>query len=341
MGTLEWIKKRKKEKSEKYGEAAMDSRKRRGLPQEYNEPKKKTQSIVQKQQEMTLERAPGKSPNIQKTIYGTEFDVNLPIVNTDFQSKKDYEQARRMQDLTSSSGLLPSQEREEARKREQEITGQSIETAREIPMQNPKETAAMLEEAGFAEPGPLFEVSAATGLATAATDLFEKIKGGTATPEEIAYARQKYNLNELDFEIIKSGKAQVNSLSQWSEGIPLVGKLRFRGVGFSLGVSDLVGASPTKKADDFMDNLDSLKGNIDTWADGALANPSLAASYSGLIKDAEQEVLILESKIKLMTIQSGVLQSEPERVNDIEARITDIKSKIQIKRNSLILAGLY
>jgi len=69
-----------------------------------------------------------------------------------------------------------------------------------------------------------------------------------------------------------------------------------------------------KKVDELLSNQADLKDNIILWADLAKANPAAASSYINLINDAEVEVSKLESRIKLLTIQSPDLQANPEEI---------------------------
>lgn len=135
-------------------------------------------------------------------------------------------------------------------------------------------------------------------------------------------------LNAMDIQTLQSGKAEINAFSQFVEAIPIVGKLRIRGAGISIGVSDFTGKSPTGKVDEL---LKLMKQNVDNASDYATigaGNPALADFYKDDIKEIEQTILALESQIKLLSIQSPAIQSEPENADLLMGEIQNHKNTL-------------
>ena len=141
-------------------------------------------------------------------------------------------------------------------------------------------------------------------------------------------AAQMLGLNELDVQTLQQGKAEINAFSQFIEAIPLVGKLRVRGPGFSIGISDITGKSPSGKIDDLLRLMQSNINNAVDYANTGINNPALADFYTDEIKEIEQEVLLLESRIKLLSIQSPSVQSEPENSDLLMAQIQNHKNTL-------------
>ena len=215
-------------------------------------------------------------------------------------------------------GLTPQdiQERNlaEAQTKQQEIAQAPVDVAREIPR-------AELTEKGVP-----------TELEEEKTKLFRRIRKGEASPDEIKTATERFDLNDVDLEVIKSGEADVSKMGQLIETLPFIPRELKKFVpAFS---------SPSKKVTDIQATLVKTNDNINLWSDLAASNPQTASRYIKLIKDAEKEVLRMESRIKIMTIQSPDLQANPEQITLIEASITEIKTTAQEKREMLMLLGL-
>ena len=149
-------------------------------------------------------------------------------------------------------------------------------------------------------------------------------------------AAQMLGLNELDVQTLQQGKAEINAFSQFIEAIPLVGKLRTpRALGFSIGIADITGKSPSGKIDDLLRLMQSNVNNAVDYANTGINNPALADFYTDEIKEIEQEVLLLESRIKLLSIQSPSVQSEPENSDLLMAQIQNHKNTLTISKLKL------
>lgn len=146
-------------------------------------------------------------------------------------------------------------------------------------------------------------------------------------------AAQMLGLNELDVQVLQQGKAEINAFSQFIEAIPIVGKLRARGAGFSIGISDITGKSPSGKVDDLLRLMQQNVNNAVDYANTGINNPALADFYTDEIKEIEQNILLLESRIKLLAIQSPSIQSEPENSDAL-------MQQIQSHKNTLTTAKL-
>jgi hypothetical protein len=174
------------------------------------------------------------------------------------------------------------------------------------------------------------EIAAQTGFDS---DTFRKIQEGTATMEERNKAIRNFNLNEMDLSIIMAGEADVSRLSQVADSLG----------GFLPGSARRyvpLLSTPTKKTFEIKDNLKSTQSNIDLWTAQAAVNPAAAGRYVQLIANAENEVLRMESRIKLLTIQSPALQANPEEIDNIMIEITNTKTKVQAGREQLQLMGI-
>ena len=166
--------------------------------------------------------------------------------------------------------------------------------------------------------------------------LLDKIAKGEGTPEEIAML----GLTPLDLEILQSGQANINRLGQFAEGIGILGRIKTPGgVGVPrIGVSDFIGITPSKKVDMLLKDLRDLDGNLETDSQKAQLNPFLLNGYISDVKEAEQTALELQSRIKLLYIQSPSLQSDPDNIDRVMAEIDDALDKIELRKLKLGIA---
>lgn len=157
-----------------------------------------------------------------------------------------------------------------------------------------------------------------------------KNEGITSIDPETIEALQ---LNDLDLQNLAEGQANVNKLSQLIEGFPLIGKLRIRVPGFNFGIADLTGTSPSKKVQELKNSIDKSKELIQSSLSSAQENPALAVQYKNQAQDQYNEILKLESRLKLTAIQSPEIQADPQIIKDIMKEITEIK---QVSAGTLV-----
>lgn len=141
----------------------------------------------------------------------------------------------------------------------------------------------------------------------------------------------KLELNKLDIELLKSGEVEVGALSQLVEGIPFVnqGARKFGG-------SAIIPTVPSQRIDDLDQKITVMGNTIRDYRMAAARNPTRADQYLDMIDRSEREIRNAESRIKLLIIQSPILQNSPEEVEVIQEninrnlnRIGDAKLAIQ------------
>jgi len=163
------------------------------------------------------------------------------------------------------------------------------------------------------------------------TDYTKMMNETGLTPEEITtnpLMRDilKLQLNDIDMQVLLSGEVKIGVFGQLIESIPLMGKL---------GRYVSIGELPEEKVDAMISTIDELENQIADDASFAVSNPMMAGSYIKQIKEIEKKILVLESKVKLTTMQSPILQGNPERVNEIMEKMTGIKTDIHQTKTNL------
>jgi hypothetical protein len=149
------------------------------------------------------------------------------------------------------------------------------------------------------------------------------------SPDPVMQRLLNLQLNEMDVQNLEAGNAQVSTLGQLIEGLPVLGRVNARYLG--------IGNTPSAQVQTMMTTMGDLQKSIDDASANAAANPSMTNAYINQVKEAESKVLQLESKIKLMTIQSPDLQSDPEQVISIMTKISNMKESILASKNKLLI----
>ncbi len=177
-------------------------------------------------------------------------------------------------------------------------------------------------------------IAQAEALAKAEADqrLINKISRGEATPEEIQKATGRFNLTDFDLAVIKSGDVQINALNSKIDSLQafLPREARKFVPLFS---------APSKEVEE---NLELLKKTRDALFTNyeMLQNGIAIEDNRRQVRENEQSILKYQSIIKLMTIQSGALQSNPEQVTSIEKDVQAILQEINLKRAEFGLLGI-
>lgn len=167
------------------------------------------------------------------------------------------------------------------------------------------------------------------GGAISATGLFNKIKTGQELTTEEESQIEQLSLTQPDFDLIKRGDANIKVLSQLIEGLPIFGKLRWRGPGISISIADLAGTSPGTKVSRLMKLIETTGGNMQEEIIKFQTTGDPFWLSSALEK--QDKFLELERTLKLIAIQSPEVQGNPELMDEINQKIA------AIKRNTLAL----
>ena len=187
---------------------------------------------------------------------------------------------------------------------------QGFPTGREIPLGNVSQQSNI-----SLAPGNLFQ-------SQEASRVLEKLASGKELePEEISML----GLNDLDIEMINQGKFKVSRLSQTLESIN-IGRKKLPFIGIS--IASLVSDTPSEKVDDLIKTIQSNVDLSNQYLVAAQANPFAKAQYLSLVEDINQKILELESRIKLLTIQSPELRANPDKVDIITNTISSAKTTL-------------
>lgn len=140
----------------------------------------------------------------------------------------------------------------------------------------------------------------------------------------------KLKLNERDIDILKEGKADVSNLASTAEGLPIVSSVtKFTG-------GALTPTSAYAKISDLRKSVSTLYSSMEGWTESINKNPENADQYSDLVDEAEQELLNAQSRIKLLVIQSPILQNSPEEVETIQKELDKALIKSAKIRSQII-----
>ena len=274
-------------------------------------------------------------------------DKKLEMVNTELARRQELiklglrEPSKLEQARAEILGVTPEQRAAEEQKSEaakeekvsEEISQQPVETAREIPIGEQPVISPFEKVPVFRD---IFKPEA-TAQAAEAKRTINRLREGGFTNEEIQRMSSDPNiaalgLNELDLEVIRKGEASVSNFGEFIETTPIIPR---KIKAWVAGVT-----APSEKVNELKKNVGKASENIILWSDSAKNNPRFASRYIKLIEAEEQNILRLESRIKLISLQSPDLQANPEQINLNMAEITNVKTTIQNKRNELSLLGL-
>jgi len=138
--------------------------------------------------------------------------------------------------------------------------------------------------------------------------------------------------SELDFEVLKSGEAKASKLGTLVESIPFLGGLARKYGG------NLI-QTPSSDIDDILGELTTIDGDIKLQQTYA-ANGGDPTTIFTNMKNYEDRISWLESKIKLLTAQSPELRANPEEVDKIMQQIQGIYSHITSARTAVTQAAI-
>ena len=154
--------------------------------------------------------------------------------------------------------------------------------------------------------------------------LFNKIaRGEKLTRDEKAMA-DKLALNNLDFKVLQDGEVDINEMSRTLEAMPILGKIKGSPFGFRISIADIAGKSPGSKIQELLGTIDKNAGDIGEMLDmfAKTGNPLWLQKAN----EHKNEILRLESRIKLLGIVSPEIQNSKDNSKEITRRITDAKN---------------
>lgn len=166
----------------------------------------------------------------------------------------------------------------------------------------------------------LKELKELPGLQDQILKLTKDMTNNNLTPEQITsdpilqdFLRLK--LTERDIKVLNEGKADVNDMAILIEGLPVTGTFT------KITGGALTPTTAISKIKSLDKKVSDITSKMDNWSEAISKNPQLAEKYDDLIDDAEQEILNAQSRIKLMIIQSPILQNSPEEVELISENL--------------------
>ena len=138
----------------------------------------------------------------------------------------------------------------------------------------------------------------------------------------------KLQLSENDLKVLNEGKAKVSIFNQLIESFPPLARVNRRYLG--LGI-------PSAKVDQTVELLEGTVEQMNTNVQLAKLNPMSKKVYENQNKILEQKMHELESRIKLISIQSPLLQGDPEEVDKIMMSITSAKEQAYLANREFAL----
>lgn len=173
---------------------------------------------------------------------------------------------------------------------------------------------------------PLIFGSVLNGTAQAEI-LFKKIKKGEKLSSAEKMQIQALGLTQLDLETIRKGEVDINGLSRLIEGLPILRKLKTPGgEGIpKLSVADFTGTSPSTKIDELLKALKDNNEDLGEELNAINTDPIRAGFHQQAAEQHKNEIIKLESRIKLLGILSPEVQGNPDRANEITGEITRVK----------------
>ena len=152
---------------------------------------------------------------------------------------------------------------------------------------------------------------------------------------------QRYGLTPLDMEVLQAGEAEINKFAEAVDKIPVLGRagIPIPGLG-KIKLSDFTGSSTSQKVDDLIKQLKANNELAELKLQLAIGNPALSRHYKGQIEELYQQNLRLESRIKLLSIQSSAIQGDPDKVIFLQTEIeTSNERYAEVLRQLLPITG--
>lgn len=150
------------------------------------------------------------------------------------------------------------------------------------------------------------------------------------TDDPLEQSLLRLKLNENDIKVLNKGKADVSDLAQVIEGLPIFTQIT------KVTGGAVTPTSAFAKITDLNTKVEKLTSQMDNWSEAITKNPQLATQYESLINEAVQTVIDAQSRIKLMVIQSPILQNAPEEVEVMQVNLDKALTK-SIKLQSTVI----
>jgi len=201
--------------------------------------------------------------------------------------------------------------------------------AEEIPTDVPLNPSS-LDVTGKTALGKASSASIALGGPTqdpAFQGVMEAMKKNNLTPQQVTEDPVLQNalmlgLNERDLRVLGEGQANVGGFAQFVEGLPFnIGNRKV--LGFSL--STIAPGSPQGKVDEAVELLTLASTTATNALSNADTDPINRRAWIQQANDAKEAILDLESRIKLLSIQSPEVQGNPNKKQELETKINNIK----------------
>lgn len=255
-------------------------------------------------------------------------DISGPVMPFETPTMRE---GRKPEEVQPTAGRTAEQF-QAIQQREQQLAQQKPITAEELP---PTGVVSEKLQKGVID----FPIIGRQKAAITSEVLFKKIEAGEELTAEDTAMISQLQLNDLDIAQIQAGKTHISRLEEFVDSVPIIGR-RKRIVGVSIGVTDFVAETPSGRVNKLLDSMQASKTNVVNWAAAIKNNPASASTYLPLIEGQEQEILELQSRIKLMSIQQEKIQANPEIYDDIQKEINDILTKTGSAKTDLQLLGI-
>ena len=183
--------------------------------------------------------------------------------------------------------------------------------------QNQQIAAQQVAQAAIV-PGEVPNLAAPGGIPAA----FVKGTFAGLSEEEIV----RLGLTPLDLEVLQSGEAEISNLGRAAESIPIIGRTGIRIAGTRLRLSDFF-ETPSKKVDELIALIKANSELAEVKLQYARGNPALARHYKDQIEELYQMNLRLQSRVKLLSIQSPAIQGNPDEILRLNGEIETANDK--------------
>ena len=168
----------------------------------------------------------------------------------------------------------------------------------------------------------------------------DMIKKGL-TPEEyttdpIFQGYLRWGLTERDAKVLKSGEAHVTKLAGFIEALPLE-KIPFLGPSIEGILGGITGTTlPKEQIDEMMGEVSALSTQFRDDGMMVTYNPNAKLSYLDQVEVTQDRLLDLQSKLKLIILQSADLQANPEKIDKLMSEVDSVLSKAEKAKTQII-----
>lgn len=147
------------------------------------------------------------------------------------------------------------------------------------------------------------------------------------TPETLREA----SLREIRQKSYDEGISAAKSFGSAVEAIPVVGSLARK---YAAGLSQ----TPSASADNILKNVEEIGSRASSGqsdVNGGFRDPITSLNNA---REMEENIAVLEGKMKTLIDVSPILRASPEEINNIQTKILDTKEKISAYRQASVFA---